>query len=286
VRFPISDFEKLPLPRETLTFDQQHIGRQVDCYDSVTSTNDLATLLSRDPDHHGRVIVAEHQTAGRGQYGRVWQSRPGSSLLMSVLVFPPPELRRPVILTAWAAVAVGDAILALTGVQARIKWPNDLLIRGQKVCGILIEQSTTAGSLATSVGIGLNLNRTADEFIAAGLPEATALSLVLGSPVDPRRALGVVLRHLDDEYARLLDGERVPLESDWKWRVGLLGRHVVAELTDQSTVSGRLREMSFDGIELETGEGFVALAPESIRQLRPMSGDSRAESRSPEALSH
>ena len=129
-------------PREIWTFDSQHIGRQVLVYDSLSSTSDVASALALDSAHEGTVVLAEFQTAGRGQFGRVWQSVPGSSLLVSVVLQPPAALRRPVILTAWAAVSLVRAIQELTGLQPRIKWPNDLLIDRRKVCGILIEQST------------------------------------------------------------------------------------------------------------------------------------------------
>src|SRR5262245_1276165 len=119
-------------PRETWQLDTAHIGRRVLIFDRLESTNATALeLAASEPD--GLVVLADFQTAGRGQYGRLWQARPGSSLLMSVALRPPAELSRPVVLTALAGVAVGDAILALTGQQARIKWPNDLLVRGKKV---------------------------------------------------------------------------------------------------------------------------------------------------------
>lgn len=248
----------------TWQLDTRHVGRRVLVFDSVASTNDVAAELAADPGNAGTVVIADQQTAGRGQYGRVWHSRPGTSLLMSVLLAPPEELRRPVVLTAWAAVGVGEAIRTLTGVQAKLKWPNDLLVRGKKVCGILIEQG--AGTVA---GVGLNLNQSADDFAAAGLPEATSLGLSTGASIDPRAAAVAVIRRLDEEYDRLLAGERVPLESDWKWRLGLLGRQVVAELTDGSVLGGRLRDLSFDGVEIERGEFAVEVVrPEFVRQLR------------------
>ncbi len=250
-------------PRDTWNLETAHIGQRVLFFDQLDSTNSTAAELAPSAED-GLVVIADFQTAGRGQYGRVWQSRPGGSLLMSVALRPPTALCRPVILTAFAAVAIGEAILALTGTQARIKWPNDLLIRGKKVCGILIENTT-----ATVIGIGLNLNQTAEEFADAGLPDATSLRRVLGGGIDTSNAAKVVIRKLDAEYGRLMAGERVAVEADWKWRIGLLGRQVTAELTDGTQVSGRLHEMSFDGLELDTGEGgWRVLVPEMVRQLR------------------
>lgn len=256
-------------PRKTLSFDTLHVGRRVLVYDSVDSTNTRAAELARsEPDADGDVLIADQQTAGRGQYGRVWQSRVGSSLLMSVVLRPPVELRRPVILTAWAAVAVADAVLALSGAQAGIKWPNDLLVRGKKVCGILIEQIGTGSELTTIAGIGLNLNQTAAEFAQANLPSATSLGILSGKPIDPQTAIETVIRKLDFEYARLLAGERVAVEADWKWRVGLLGRQVRIEHRDGELTEGRLRDMAFDGLEVETPDGYVrVVAPESVSHI-------------------
>lgn len=250
-------------PHATRHLDTRHLGRSILLFDDVSSTNDLAVSFAHDPDTAGTVFVAEHQSNGRGQYGRHWQARPGSSLLLSILLFPPPELRRPVILTAWVAVALGDAIRELAGVPSRIKWPNDLLIGGWKVCGILIEQS---GGVV--VGLGLNLNQTAEEFAEAGLPEATSLGMIAGSRIDPAEALDIVVRHLDDGYDRLLAGERSALEAEWKDRLGLTGQPVRIELSDGSHRLGHLRDMGFDGIEVQSGEfANEVIPPERIRGI-------------------
>jgi BirA family biotin operon repressor/biotin-[acetyl-CoA-carboxylase] ligase len=249
-------------PREEWHLDTARIGRRVLVFDEVDSTNTVAAEPAH-PDAAGLVVIADHQTAGRGRFGRVWQSKPGDSLLMSVVLFPPPESRRASVLTAWAAVAVGGAVYSLTGVQARIKWPNDLLIRGKKVCGILIEQGR-----AVVVGIGLNLNQPAEHFTAAGLPDATSLFLASSAQVDRRTAAETVIRHLDDEYDRLLCGERVAVEADWKWRTGLLGRQVVVELTDGSHLAGRMLEMSFDGLDVEVTPGDIrSVVPERVAHV-------------------
>lgn len=254
-----------PLPRDEWHLGTARVGRRVLVYDSLDSTNTTAAALA-DPAADGLVVLADFQTAGRGRFGRAWQSRPGASLLLSVVLFPPAELRRPAVLTAWAAVAVGEAVFALTGVQAKVKWPNDLLIRGKKVSGILIEQGR-----AVVVGIGLNLNQTADEFAAAGLPGATSLRGTSELAIDHRTAAEVLIRQLDAEYGRLLAGERTAVEADWKWRTGLLGRQVVVELTDGGTVRGRMREMGFDGLEVEPPDGPPrVIVPETVAHVWPV----------------
>ena len=258
-----------PTPIETWTLDTACVGRQVLVFDQVPSTNTLAMEMAQAEE--GTVLLALQQTAGRGRYGRVWQSRAGTSMLASVILQPPPSLRRPAVLTAWAAVAVGDAILRLTGLQARIKWPNDLLIRGKKVCGILIEQGHTGGSTRTVVGIGLNLNQSAADFEAATLPDAASLASLSGRTVELRPAVEAVLRALDSEYTRLQNGEQVAVEADWKWRIGLLGHHVLVECTDGSSLQGRLRDMSFEALELEVDSPIpLRITPETVAHIRPI----------------
>ena len=250
-------------PRETRHLDTGHLGRTVLHFDGLPSTNDLAASFAGDPSKMGTVFVADYQTAGRGQYGRVWQARPGSSLLLSVLLDPPAAMRRPVILTAWAAVSIAEAIAELTGAEAVIKWPNDLLIDGKKVAGILIEQSH-----GVVVGLGLNLNQTAGEFAAAGLPEATSLGMLTGSRIDSEAALASMIHHLDNGYDRLLTGRRMELEAVWKERIGLIGQRVRLDLADGTTRLGHLRDMGFDGLELQSGEyANELIPPERIRGI-------------------
>jgi BirA family biotin operon repressor/biotin-[acetyl-CoA-carboxylase] ligase len=259
-------------PLEEWRLNAEHIGRRVLVFNEVDSTNTRAAALGLAD---GDAVLAFHQTAGRGRFGRIWCSRPGASILLSVALAPPLELRRPSILTAWAAVAVGDAIYALTGLQACIKWPNDLLVRGKKICGILIEQGP-----ATIVGIGLNLNQTEDEFKTAGLPLATSIALAAGTAIEHRTAAETVLRHLDSEYARLLSSEWAAVQAEWKWRTGLLGQRVVVELSDGSRLTGRLHDMSFDALDLELPDGSrQAIVPERVEHVSLRSEGDQAEVR-------
>lgn len=251
----------------TLRFDHAHLGQQILLYDELDSTNEEIDRLDLA---NGAIVVADYQTAGHGQYGRPWSAKPGSSLMMTVQLEPPSHLNQAAVLTAWAAVSVAETILELIGQQAKIKWPNDLLLRGRKCCGVLIEQRSR-----TLVGLGLNLNQTAQDWAEAGLPHAVSLAEMAKRPIDRDVALACVVKHLNAEYDWLLSGEQVRLEADWKWRIGLLGRLVVATLVTGELVAGRLHDMSFAGIELELhGEGgFRVLPPELIRHLTAMNND-------------
>jgi BirA family biotin operon repressor/biotin-[acetyl-CoA-carboxylase] ligase len=188
---------------------------------------------------------------------------------MSALVFPPPHLRRPAVLTAWAAVSVCQLIGHLTGFHARIKWPNDVLINERKVCGILIEQrSTGAGLHATVVGIGLNVTQPEEWFAEAGLTEGTSLQLHMReSPVCGQIAERLIAQ-LDAEYRSLLRDGLGTLEASWQRHLGLDGRQVTIKCAGES-LSGRFLSATFAGLELEIGREKVRLQPELVRHITP-----------------
>ncbi len=244
------------------------LGRRVLVFDRVDSTNTLAAALANDPANDGVVLLADEQTAGRGQHGRTWLAPAGTSVLMSVLLFPPQALRRPVLLAAWAANAVCETIRHTTGLQAKIKWPNDVLIRGRKVSGILIEQAR-----GTVVGIGLNVNQTKESLAEAGLPQAGSLAQFAGASLDRREVARLLIGQLDEEYERLCQGDLATLEACWKWRTGLLGKPVVVECQDV-TYRGRLRELAWQGLELALADSeTLRLQPEAVKHITLVSGE-------------
>jgi BirA family biotin operon repressor/biotin-[acetyl-CoA-carboxylase] ligase len=250
-------------PHEEWHLETRRLGRRVLHFERVDSTNSLAAALAQDPQNDGLAILADEQLTGRGQHGRTWTAPPGSSVLLSVLLFPPPEVRRPVVLAAWAAVAVCETVRHFTGRQARIKWPNDVLIAGRKVCGILIEQAR-----GTVVGIGLNVRQSAEMFAAAGLTEAGSLTLFTDTPPPTRDVACLLLHYLDAEYNRLCQGDLATLEACWKWHSGLLGKRVVVECHD-AVHRGRLREQGFDGLELEGADGaLLRFVPELVQHVQ------------------
>jgi BirA family biotin operon repressor/biotin-[acetyl-CoA-carboxylase] ligase len=257
--------EAFPMvPREEWRLDTHHLGRRVLVFDRVDSTNSRAAALAGDPGNDGLVLLADEQTAGRGQYGRSWMCSPGMGVLLSVMLFPPPVLRRPALLTAWAAVSVCETILRCTGLEARIKWPNDVLIHGRKVCGILIEQAR-----GVVVGVGLNVNQTPEAFTEAGLAGAGSLAFFNHQPLDCGQVARLLLQEMDVGYGRLRGGDLSTLEAAWRQRLGLLGKEVLAECSD-GVHAGRLREVTWDGIELVgPGSRTVRLRPEAVRHLEP-----------------
>lgn len=276
----------MTIPREEWSLDTRRLGRRVLVFDRLDSTNTVAASLADDAANDGIAILADEQTAGRGQYGRTWLAAPGQSVLLSLLTSPPPELCRPVVLTAWAAVAVCATIQQILGEPTRIKWPNDVFLHERKVCGILIEsiagrqtelrqrpERQTLGALMQPasprfiVGIGLNVQQSAETFASAGLPEATSLAQWTARPLDTHTISADLIRQLDRDYDILCRGDLNTLETSWRERLGLLSKHVIAECHD-ATHRGRLIELSFRAVELgRPGEPSLVLSPERIRHL-------------------
>jgi BirA family biotin operon repressor/biotin-[acetyl-CoA-carboxylase] ligase len=245
-----------------LTFPTHLIGRRTLWFDEVESTNTLATSYATDTANDGLVLIADHQTAGRGRQGRTWLSPRGCGLLLSALLFPPARLRQPAALTALAAVAACDAIRQHAHLTPTIKWPNDLLVQGRKVCGILVEQGQ-----GTVIGIGLNVLTPGEAFVAAGLPLAGSLRLFTDEPLDRQAIAESLLTALDASYQELLAGQFARLEEHWRAGLGLVGRDVIV-LAQAGQERGRVVELTLNSVTLEGRDGErKRLQPEAIQQM-------------------
>jgi BirA family biotin operon repressor/biotin-[acetyl-CoA-carboxylase] ligase len=178
------------------------IGREIIVLEETDSTNDLAAKAGDDGLPEGIVFFAERQRAGRGRLGRSWQSPPYQGLLFSVLLRPAAPLERWPELTFCAALAVAEAVEAETGRAAAIKWPNDVLVDGRKVCGILLEihQGCPAGCVV--IGIGLNVRQRSDDFPPELRERASSLESMAapGKAVLRRAAAISVLERLEHHY--------------------------------------------------------------------------------------
>ena len=170
-------------------------GRFGKVYRYAEVTVSTQRMLGED-SAEGAVAVTEEQTEGRGRLGRRWEAAPGTSILVSVLLVPPVEPPRLPELSLVAGGAVAQAIAEITGIEPAIKFPNDLLIGMRKVAGILAESSEGRVVL----GVGVNVNQTAQQLPADTLIPPTSLRVVLGEPVDRARLLAAILLHLEREY--------------------------------------------------------------------------------------
>ena len=167
--------------------------RRVYRYETVGSTNTELMALARQGAAEGTVVLAGQQTAGRGRMGRSFQSPAGLGLWMSVLLRPtcPPERLPPV--TALTAAACAGAIREVRGAEVGVKWPNDLVLDGRKLCGILTELESGGEGLALVIGIGLNVSQRREDFPPELRETAGSLAMLTGREV-PREALaGAIL---------------------------------------------------------------------------------------------
>ncbi len=185
-------------------------GRLI-CLDSVDSTNNYAKALALDSAGFadGVAIAADEQTGGRGRLGRSFQSPKGKGVYLTMLWKPPVEPMRAVNLTAYAAVAVCDGIEAAVGVRPSIKWTNDIVLGGKKLCGILTEMAVEGESGALQYlicGIGINANHAPEDFSDDVRPIATSLAQQLGHPVDRGKLCACVIAAMDRMYKTWLAG--------------------------------------------------------------------------------
>jgi BirA family biotin operon repressor/biotin-[acetyl-CoA-carboxylase] ligase len=242
---------------------RRRLGRRVLYFAQLNSTNSRILEFAANPLHEGLVILADEQTAGRGTRGRHWFCPAGSGLLFSLLLVPPTQLRRPVVLSALAAVAVCETIFTHLKRQACIKWPNDVLIKGKKVCGILIEKHPAV----VVMGIGINVDISEAEFQHQGLSQASSLSALTTETLHRMELFGTLLDSLDAYYAEILEGQLQDLEARWRWHSSLLGRQVILQAGEE-VMLGRLLEQDFDRIEMRTSGGQMrSFRPEEVERI-------------------
>ena len=235
------------------------IGRDIQVFEQTTSTNDVMEKLARDGVKEGVVVFAEMQTKGRGRLGRKWISperKKGSG-------FPfrrPPQLRpqEATQLTVASATALRRAIQSGTGLKPEIKWPNDILIDGRKVAGILTELSAEVDRVRHIIlGIGVDVNLEAVELPAELRKIATSLKIETGEMVS-RAGLAVeILRELDFDYARICGGEFPAVADEWESGCVTIGKNVTVHLGDRK-IRGRAESLDDDGaLLLRTEHGHL-----------------------------
>ena len=236
----------------------QTIGRRIQTYDRVGSTNDLALQCGIDGAAEGTLIVAESQTQGRGRHGRSWLAPPRSSILASVILRHRLRADQVGLPNLIGAVAIATAINELTNLSARIKWPNDVLIQGRKVSGVLTELEYDQHRQPFFVmGFGVNVNTTRLDLPEELRASATSLQIESGREISRVVLLQTILHRLEENYLRLKHDD-----------------------TEIIATANRLLYFSGDWIRIQMADGVFCGRAEVIDQdggllLRDMNGKQR-----------
>jgi len=177
------------------------IGREIIVLDETTSTNDVVLQMANGGAPEGLVVFAEHQTAGRGQRGNLWESPAGKGLLCSILLRPNVAVQDSARLVDWAAKGIAWTVENACLCKATTKPPNDIYINGRKVAGVLVEMRAQPGAPHLAVvGIGVNVNQMPSHFSGELRDRAISLAIVLGSPIERNTLAIALLRNLDQLF--------------------------------------------------------------------------------------
>ncbi|MBQ7886715.1 MAG: biotin--[Clostridia bacterium] len=240
-------------------------GCEIVCFEEIDSTNKYARKIARENAKHGTLVIADKQTAGRGRRGRGWISPEGEGIFMSLIVRPDAPPAQAAKLSLTLALAVAGAIERETGLDARIKWPNDIVIGGRKVCGLLLEMDATAEKVESIVaGVGINVHQTAfDEEIAR---TASSLDLLSGRRV----SRSAVVRAFLEEFENAMALSHEAMMDAYRARSATIGRRVQVIGLD-GTYTGTAQGITESGtllVEDETGETREVLAADvSVRGI-------------------
>jgi BirA family biotin operon repressor/biotin-[acetyl-CoA-carboxylase] ligase len=243
------------------------LGRaEIEIHPEIGSTNARARDLAQTGAPEGTLVLAESQTSGRGRLGRSWHSPAGRNLYFTLILKPPCAPAEAALIPLTAGLAGAEAIGRLTGTQPEVKWPNDLMLGGRKIAGILSEMECRGVVVRFVVlGVGLNVNMTAADLPPELAAQAGSLRLALGRPFDRAQVLAAFLNRLETRYRTLLLGGRAELLADYRQVCQTLGSRVQYALENE-LVTGTAEEID--------GEGNLLVRREADgRMIRITAGD-------------
>jgi BirA family biotin operon repressor/biotin-[acetyl-CoA-carboxylase] ligase len=216
-------------------------GKNIIILPVVTSTMDVARQEINNGAPEGTAIIAERQTTGHGRLKRTWITTSGN-IAVSIIIYPPKKYLQSLIMLG--SLAVANAIQNATGIKCQLKWPNDIMIRDKKVCGILIETKTHIDRLDYAIlGIGINVNMKTLEYPEL-MSQATSLSQETDKPVSRVKLLRQLFIEMERLYSGLLSGKS--LYVDWKRGLTTLGKAVRIQSGD-NTLEGTAESVNIDG---------------------------------------
>jgi BirA family biotin operon repressor/biotin-[acetyl-CoA-carboxylase] ligase len=257
----VSRPDKLLSHEIQFNLNTKYIGKKIFHYESVPSTMDIAFRLGMENEAEGTLLCAEGQTKGKGRLGRPWSSPKNKGIYMSVILRPAISPAVASQLTLVSAVAVCDAVRRVSELEATIKWPNDLLVNGKKVAGILTELSAEMDRVRFIViGMGMNVNTP-----MSLLPEgATSLKHEIGKSLCRITLLQEILVELEDCYERYKNEGFSGIINRWKKLSSTLGRRV--RIADQQG------DVEGEAIDLDDNGGLI-IRSDTGRTIKRMSGD-------------
>lgn len=230
-------------------------GKRTISLETIDSTNTYAASVLESGADEGTVVVAEQQSAGRGRQGGVWTSEKGKNLTFSIILKPDSPAEFGGIISLYAALSVAEAIRSLAGITPECKWPNDVLVGGRKICGILSEVNLDHGRIVSAiVGIGLNVNQTL--FPRRIQPPPTSLMLATGRAFDLNIVLPAVLERLELRYADLRARRHDAIIREWKRLSTTIGQRLTVRAGNRA-VRGLATGIAEDGGLLVDVNGTV-----------------------------
>jgi BirA family transcriptional regulator, biotin operon repressor / biotin---[acetyl-CoA-carboxylase] ligase len=236
----------------------ERLGAKFHYFAELPSTNDYARGLAESGAGEGEVVIAEAQSQGRGRLGRRWESPPCANLYLSVILRPTlPPAHAPQI-TLMAAVALAETVASLIQQAPTIKWPNDILVEGQKLAGVLTEAACGMERIEYVIlGIGINVNYDIDSMPAEIRHRATSMAHLMRAEVDRKNVLLRLIQALDRCYGDLEEAGFEALRPRWESYFGLRGQRVRVESPD-AVLTGRARGIGRDGaLILEDEQGTL-----------------------------
>jgi BirA family biotin operon repressor/biotin-[acetyl-CoA-carboxylase] ligase len=226
---------------------EQIIGRDIRVFDKTNSTNDVVEKLARDGVKEGVVVIAESQSQGRGRLGRKWVSPSRKGLWMSLLLrpqFSPQAITR---ITIATVTSLARAVRKVSQTPVAIKWPNDLLIRGKKVSGILTELSAEVDKIKyVIVGVGVNVNLEPKDFPAEVRATATSLRIEAGRLISRAEMATAFLQEFELDYAKIQRGKFESVSDEWVLHCSTIGQQVRIQVANRQ-IAGRAEALDADG---------------------------------------
>ncbi|MEC0232187.1 biotin--[acetyl-CoA-carboxylase] ligase [Paenibacillus alba] len=244
------------------------LGQKVHVYGAVDSTQTIAHALVASGAPEGTIVLAEEQTAGRGRMGRAWHSPPGKGIWMSMVLTPRVPVYFMPQLTLLSAVALCRSIQKVCQVEIGIKWPNDLLIKGKKVSGILLESSGEDERLKYVIaGIGISVNLKTEDYPEELRNIATSLAIESGQEISREHLVQAFLQEFEDLYALYMDKGFAPIRLLWEALSVTLKRPIrtyspsgpIEGIADSLDDSGALTVINANGEKIKIYSGDIEL---------------------------